>query len=196
MKNSLLLASAALIGFSSAAIAQDAASPADPASATATPAQSEPTDAAPAPAADTAAPADAAASAAQPTDAATAAQTPADAPATPDAAAPAQQATAAPAPAGTADPAKAAAAQQTVQAGWATYDKTNKGSLTPLEFGNWVMAAGGQDMTAQVDKTKTSKAKNLPAVKVLNATAEAFSKADTNKDRAISPDELTAFLSA
>ena len=81
-----------------------------------------------------------------------------------------------------------------VQAEWAKYDKGNKGSLTPLEFGEWVMAANGQDMTTQVASTRTSKMANLPAVKVLNATAGAFSKADTNKDRSVSPDELTTFL--
>lgn len=205
MKSSLLLAGAAMIGLSGAAHAQMSGVPAgsgEPASTAGSPATSEPTGAAPATPSDAAAPADApspasdtaaSSAATQPTDAATAAQTPSDAPAAPGAA-PAQQATAVPATA--ADPAKSAAAQQTVQAGWATYDKGNKGSLTPLEFGTWVMAAGGQDMTAQVDKTRTGKAKNLPAVKVLNATAEAFSKADANKDRAISPDELTAFLSA
>ncbi len=81
-----------------------------------------------------------------------------------------------------------------VQAEWAKYDKDNKGSLTPLEFGEWVMAANGQDMATQVASTRTSKRANLPAVKVLNATAGAFSKADTNKDRTVSPDELTTFL--
>lgn len=81
-----------------------------------------------------------------------------------------------------------------VQAEWAKYDKGNKGSLTPLEFGEWVMAANGQDLTTQVASTRTSKRANLPAVKVLNATAGAFSKADTNKDRMVSPDELTSFL--
>jgi hypothetical protein len=83
-----------------------------------------------------------------------------------------------------------------VQADWAKYDEGNKGKLTPLEFGTWTMAAKGQDVTAQVEKTKTSKRSNLPAIKVLNATASDFSKADKDKDKMISPDELAVFLSA
>ena len=83
-----------------------------------------------------------------------------------------------------------------MNADWAKYDEGNKGKLTPLEFGNWVMAAKGQDMTAQVEKTKSSKKANLPAIKVLNETASDFAKADTDKDRAISPNELAVFLSA
>jgi hypothetical protein len=47
-----------------------------------------------------------------------------------------------------------------------------------------------------VEKTKTGKQANLPAVKVLNATAAEFSKADKDRNRTISPDELTAYLSA
>jgi penicillin V acylase-like amidase (Ntn superfamily) len=90
----------------------------------------------------------------------------------------------------------AGAVSPTVQADWAKYDTGNKGSLTPLEFGKWVLAASGNDMSAQVEKTRQSKAKGLPAVKVLNATATQFSKADTDKDRTISPAELTAFLGA
>jgi hypothetical protein len=83
-----------------------------------------------------------------------------------------------------------------VNADWAKYDEGNKGKLTPLEFGNWVMAAKGQDMTAQVERTKTSKRANLPAIKVLNETAGDFAKADTDHDRMISPDELAVYLSA
>ena len=83
-----------------------------------------------------------------------------------------------------------------VTADWAKYDQGNKGKLTPLEFGTWTMAAKGQDVTAQVEKSKTSKRSNLPAIKVLNATAADFSKADTDHDRMISPNELAVFLSA
>jgi len=83
-----------------------------------------------------------------------------------------------------------------VNADWAKYDEGNKGKLTPLEFGNWLMAAKGQDVTAQVEKSKTSKRSNLPAIKVLNATATDFSKADTDKDKSISPTELATYLSA
>lgn len=83
-----------------------------------------------------------------------------------------------------------------VQSKWATYDTQNKGKLTPLEFGEWVMAAKGNDVSKSVERTKASKASNLAATKVLNATGSAFAKADTNKDGGISPDELAAFLSA
>lgn len=168
MKNSILLAGAAMLAFGGAAMAQETmpATTPDPAAA---PAEAS----APADATTT----DGAATSAAPT----AATTPAPA-----------QTAAATTPA--ADPARVQAVQQTVQSGWATYDKDNKGALTPLEFGKWVMAAQGQDMSAQVDRTRQSRAANLPAVKVLNATAAAFSKADANHDRAIQPDELTTFL--
>ena len=77
-------------------------------------------------------------------------------------------------------------------ADWATFDHGNKGYLTALEFGNWMMAKQGQDMSAQVNKTMRSKQSNLPAVKVLNATGSAFLKADKNGDRHITPDELAS----
>ena len=83
-----------------------------------------------------------------------------------------------------------------INADWAKYDVGNKGKLTPLEFGSWVLAKNGQDVTAQVEKTKTSKKANLPAIKVLNATSAEFAKADKDKDRMISPDELAGYLSA
>jgi len=92
--------------------------------------------------------------------------------------------------------APSAEATAKVNADWAKYDEGNKGKLTPLEFGNWLMAAKGQDVTAQVEKSKTSKRSNLPAIKVLNATATDFSKADTDKDKSISPTELATYLSA
>ncbi|PTQ08524.1 hypothetical protein CLG96_15070 [Sphingomonas oleivorans] len=83
-----------------------------------------------------------------------------------------------------------------MQQGWAKYDKGAKGSLTALEFGTWLLAASGQDVTAQVEKSKAGKSANLPAVKVLNATAGEFAKADKDHSRSISPEELTAYLSA
>ncbi len=98
--------------------------------------------------------------------------------------------------AGVGDTTKMAAVQETVASGWATYDPDNKGSLTPLAFGKWVMAAQGRDVSVMVDKSHHARTANLPAVKVLNATAAEFSRADTNKDRTISRDELMAYLSA
>lgn len=90
----------------------------------------------------------------------------------------------------------ATAPSDAVQKDWAKYDPKNTGSLTPLSFGTWLMASRGQDMTAQVMKSQTSKQKNLPAVKVLNATASDFAKADTDHDHKISPAEMTAYLSS
>jgi len=103
---------------------------------------------------------------------------------------PPQSALNAPAP----DPAKTQAADQMIAQNWSKYDKQNTGQLTPLEFGNWVMAAQGNDMTGRVEQSRHSRASNLPATKVLNATAAEFSKADANKDHMISQDELRAYL--
>lgn len=212
MKKSLFFASAALLAISGAAIAQDTTTDASAPAETTTTAPADATMPEAAPEATT--PTTDMGSATTPADATTAQTTaPADATAPaetqpaqsadgaamPDAAAPAAepaQSAQTGMPATAADPAKAQAAQQTVQADWSKYDKDNKGGLTPLEFGTWVMAANGQDMTAQVNKTRQSKSANLPAVKVLNATADAFAKADSNKDKLVSPEELTTFLSA
>jgi hypothetical protein len=49
-------------------------------------------------------------------------------------------------------------------------------------------------MTAQIEKSRQSRQANLPSTKVLNATAAEFSKADSNKDRMISQDELRSYL--
>jgi len=180
MKKTMLLAATAMLALGGTAVAQEAPSApnASPPSSATPPADT--------PTASEAAPADPAA-ASDTTAAPTTATTPA-----PSASGPMATNSTPATPA--ADPARVQAAQQTVQSGWATYDTGNKGALTPLEFGKWVMAAQGQDLSAQVDRTRQSRAANLPAVRVLNATAAAFSKADTNKDRAIQPDELTNFL--
>src|SRR3546814_5220824 len=61
-------------------------------------------------------------------------------------------------------------------ADWAKFDNGGKGYLNPLEFGNWLMAKQGTDMTAEVERTKTSKRADLPAIKVLNATSSQFLK--------------------
>lgn len=165
MKKLMLLGSAAALALSGMAYAQTPAT--EPA----------PDAAAPAAAAEPAAPAEAAAPA--PAVAQTTAPA-ADAAATTPAAAPV---------------AASADATAKVNADWAKYDAGNKGKLTALEFGTWVLAAKGQD-TATVEKTKTSKKADLPAVKVLNATSSDFAKADTDKDKMISPTELATFLSA
>ncbi|MCZ4343157.1 hypothetical protein O4H52_16185 [Sphingomonadaceae bacterium G21617-S1] len=192
MNKLMLLGSATMLALSGAAYAQDAgAMPAPDASTAAPPPaeSSEPDSAAPAPAAPEASTPPAVAQSTAPA---------ADAAATPpaDAGATAEATTAAPSPAAPAPVTASADAAAKVNADWAKYDQGNKGKLTPLEFGTWVLAVKGQDITAQVEKTKTSKKADLPAIKVLNATASDFAKADTDKDRAISPNELAVFLSA
>lgn len=204
MKLHTFMAGAAVLAFATGAIAQDAAAPATPGT-TASDAAAPASDAAAstgaaattAPGAVAPATADSAVAtssdmttgAAAPTpDAASAAAAPAPQPGTADA----QSAMTTPA----ADPAKAQAAEQMIAQNWTKYDKQNTGQLTPLEFGTWVLAAQGNDMSTQVEKSRQSRAANLPATKVLNATAAEFSKADTNKDRTISQDELRSYLSA
>ena len=194
MNKLMLLGGAALFVLSGAAIAQSAAgesAPDAPSAAPAPPSSAPPPADTPAPAPDSAAPT----AAQSPTPAADAAATTPSAPAVAQSTAPAADAAATtPSDPGTATASADATAK--VNADWAKYDAGNKGKLTPLEFGTWTMAAKGQDMTAQVEKTKTSKKANLPAVQVLNATAADFARADTDKDKMISPTELAAFLSA
>ena len=180
-----------------AAAAPDAAAPAaDAATTAATPDTSasgttaaDATTAAPAADASAATTTDTATPATAPSDTASTANMPAEAPT----AAPTDTASAA-ATAAPVDPAKAQAADQMIAQNWTKYDPQNKGQLTPLEFGEWVMAAQGNDMSAKAEKSRQSKASGLASTKVLNATATEFSRADTNKDRAVSQDELKAYL--
>lgn len=186
MNKLMLLSGAAMLALSGAAFAQSAGNEPAPDAATAAPPPAESsarTDAAP----DAAAPDAVAQSTAPAADAATT---------TPAAPAATAEAATTPAPVGPTTATASADAAAKVNAEWAKYDEGNKGKLTALEFGTWVLAARGQDVTAQVEKTKTSKKANLPAIKVLNATAGDFAKADTDKDRSISPNELAVFLSA
>ena len=198
MKQTIFLAGAAVLALGGAAIAQEypPAAPAtnDPMQQTQPPAAEAPLPDAPAP--PTTEPTTPAPTTAAPADTGTTVPTTA----TEGAAAP-PTTTDAPATTTTTDDSAAGTtatgtASATVQADWAKYDPENTGSLTPLQFGKWILASRGQDMSAQVDKTVHSKAADLPAVKVLNATAAEFSKADTDKDHKISQAELTAYLSA
>jgi hypothetical protein len=84
---------------------------------------------------------------------------------------------------------------QAIERDWSRYDEGNKGQLTRLEFGKWIMAAQGQDMSSQVDKSKAARTNNSPAIKVLNATGSEFTKADTSKDGMVSREELASYLS-
>lgn len=228
MKRHMMMASAVALAFATSAIAQEAASPAEPAPTTdastgpaATTAPDTGTNATDAAAGASTATTDSTAATSPATtsdmaatppasDAASAAAAPTPAPADPTAAPDAQAATSMPAPAdptaaGTqtatgaaapaaVDPAKAQAADQMIAQNWSKYDAGGKGQLTPLEFGTWVLAAQGNDMGQQIEKSRQSRQANLPSTKVLNATAAEFSKADANKDRAISQDELRTYL--
>jgi hypothetical protein len=65
--------------------------------------------------------------------------------------------------------------------------------LTPLEFGTWLLETQGQDIEAQVEATRHGRSANLPAVQVLNVTAAALARADSNRDWRVSREELRAF---
>ncbi len=81
-----------------------------------------------------------------------------------------------------------------IQGQWSSYDTDGNGSLTPLEFGKWMMEANGQGaMNARVDATRTGRQSNLPAINVLNMTAGALARADTNGDWMVSREELMAY---
>lgn len=81
-----------------------------------------------------------------------------------------------------------------IQRQWGSYDSDGNGSLTPLEFGKWMMEANGQGaMNARVDATRTGRQSNLPAINVLNMTAGALARADTNGDWMVSREELMAY---
>ena len=190
MKNALLLTGVALFALGGTAIAQTGTPPAD-SSTTGTMAPPDSGMAAPdngtaQPDAGTASP-DSNTAAMPSSDPGTASPTTQG---TPSAPAAGDQSSAPPA-----TPMASGSASDAVQKDWAKYDPQNTGSLTPLAFGSWLMASRGQDMTSQVNKTRTGKQANLPAVKVLNATASDFAKADTDHDRKITPAELTAYLS-
>lgn len=192
MRNSILLAGAALLALGGVAMAQEypgspapdpAQQPPAPPETTTPPDASVGTTAPTAPDAGTTAPTTQPTPPATPeTPSTTATPTPPETPAAPAPEAPATTAT--------------TGAAATVQADWAKYDKDADGGLTPLEFGEWVLASRGQDMTAEAEKTRQSKAPNTTAVKVLNATAGEFSKADADKDRKVSQTELSSYLAA
>lgn len=192
MKKLVLLGGAALLAVSGNALSQTTSTEPAPDAATAAPALA-PAEATP-PDAEKSAPAAPAATEGASAVAQSTAPAADAAASTPPASA---DAAAAPIPTTPANTAPASAdASAKLSADWAKYDVGNKGKLTPLEFGSWVLAKNGQDVTAQVEKTKTSKRANLPAIKVLNATSAEFAKADKDKDRMISPDELAGYLSA
>ena len=76
----------------------------------------------------------------------------------------------------------------------ASFDTDNDGVLTPLEFGQLVMSveapASGGPLIAEAKRERYSKASGNGAIKLLNETADEFSRADQNHDKRISQDEL------
>jgi len=89
------------------------------------------------------------------------------------------------------DSARLAAARKVVEDGWRLYDEDSDGALSPLEFGTWVMSAQGQ---VPARNSRRGRWKGPSSAAVLNATSAAFAKADADGDRAVSRDELIAFL--
>lgn len=89
------------------------------------------------------------------------------------------------------DPGKLQAARKVVEEGWRLYDDDDNGTLSPLEFGTWVMSAQGQ---VPAQRGRRGRWGGPSPAAVLNSTSAAFSKADSNRDRVISRDELIAFL--
>jgi hypothetical protein len=88
------------------------------------------------------------------------------------------------------NPEKLASARKVVDEGWRLYDDNDDGALSPLEFGTWVMRAQGR-MPA-----RRGRAKRPSPAAILNATSAAFTRADADGNRAISRDELVAFLAS
>ncbi len=132
----------------------------------------------------------------------TAAQAPSDTPAGSDAAM--STATNVPAgePAGTAADAAAAAsigggtaapaATAMASADAPASDSDGDGALTPLEFAMHVDSANAA-LTAEAKRERFSRAAGNGAVKLLNATAADFAKADRNRDRKVDSTELAAW---
>lgn len=79
-----------------------------------------------------------------------------------------------------------------IESNWDRFDEGAKGYLTPLEFGEWVMETNGQNMAAEIDKTRRSRAAGSASVQVLNDTAGALSQVDANHDWRVSREELAS----
>lgn len=69
---------------------------------------------------------------------------------------------------------------------------TAEGALTPLEFAMHVDSSNTA-LTAEAKRERFSRASGNGAIKLLNATAADFSKADTNQDRKVDQTELAAW---
>ena len=64
--------------------------------------------------------------------------------------------------------------------------------MTPLEFAMHVDSSNAA-LTAEAKRERFSRASGNGAIKLLNATAADFSKADTNQDRKVDATELAAW---
>jgi hypothetical protein len=100
---------------------------------------------------------------------------------------------AAPAAASSPNPEKLASARKVVDEGWRLYDDNDDDALSPLEFGTWVMRAQGR---IPARSGRRGRAKGPSPAAILNATSAAFTRADADGNRAISRDELVAFLAS
>ncbi len=84
------------------------------------------------------------------------------------------------------------AATATADASWAQHDADQDGALGPLEFAMHVDAANTA-LAAEAKRERFSRAANNGAIKLLNSTADDFSKADKNQDRKVDANELAAW---
>jgi hypothetical protein len=127
--------------------------------------------------------------------AATATTPPTDSPAT-SASPPASTDTGA--PMGT-PPSSAPMASQSPSAGTvdiAASDKDKDGALSPLEFAEHMTTMSGDtSMSSKAERDRRGRGSGNSAVKLLNATAADFSKADKNMDRRVDSSELAMLQS-
>lgn len=91
-------------------------------------------------------------------------------------------------------PAVMAAPVATASADWSSFDGDKDGALSPLEFAMHVDAANSA-LTAEAKRERYSRASGNGAIKLLNATADDFSKADKNQDRKVDSTELAGWQS-
>jgi len=96
-------------------------------------------------------------------------------------------------------PASASMASQSSSAGTvdiAASDKDKDGAPSPLEFAQHMTAmSGDSSMTSKAERDRRGRGSGNSAVKMLNATAADFSKADKNMDRRVDPSELAMLQS-
>ncbi|QPQ55283.1 hypothetical protein IC614_01305 [Allosphingosinicella flava] len=77
-----------------------------------------------------------------------------------------------------------------IETNWGRFDTDGDDSLSPLEFGLWVMEASGKDMGAAVEKELRGRSPGNAAVGLLNETSAALVQVDANGDWRISREEL------